>query len=105
LRSRLSIDVHGAIAHDNFVAWQADHSLDVVGGIVARKFEDHHVAAFGIGRKDASMEGDEAPGEGVAAITVGKLRDEEVVAHEERLLHGARRNTEGLVEEDADDHS
>jgi hypothetical protein len=75
---------------------------NVVGGGVARQLEDHDVAALRLPGKDASLKGNDAPGESVAAVAVGDLRDEEIVADEQGRLHRARWDVEGLKEEDAD---
>ena len=74
----------------DLVARQADDALDVVGGVVARQLEDDDVAALGLGAEDAAVEGDDAPRERVAAVAVGELGDEQVVADQQRLLHRAR---------------
>ena len=42
--------------------------------------------------------------ERIAAVAVGQLGDEQVVADQQRLLHRARGDVERLIEEDADDH-
>ena len=39
----------------------------------------------------------------IVAVAVGVLRDEQIVADQQRLLHRARRNVEGLEQKGADD--
>src|SRR5262245_6398753 len=74
LGDRLAVDVQHAAAHSDLVARQADDTFDEVRGIVARQLEDRDVAALGLAGEDAALEGDEAQGEGIAAVAVGELR-------------------------------
>ncbi len=46
---RPAVDVEQAVDHLDAVAGQADHPLDVVGGIVLRQLEHRDVAALGLG--------------------------------------------------------
>ena len=78
-RHFLAVDEKHAAAHGDLVARQTYQALDVVGGVVARQLEDDDVAALGLGRKDAAAERDQVV-ERIAAVAVGELGDEQVVA-------------------------
>ncbi len=101
-RDGRTVDVHLAGDHLDAVARQTDHALDVVDVGLARQPEHHHVAAGRYRAHDAPVEEIGRERERVAGIAVGKLRDEEIVADEQRLLHRAGGNVERLEQECAD---
>ena len=95
-----AVDVEHAVYHLDLVARQADHALDVVGLVVARQLEHDHVAAVGLLGPDAPGEQVGPEREGIAAVAVAVFRHEQIVADEQRRDHRARRNVEGLEQED-----
>ena len=100
---RLAVDVEHAVAHLDLVARQADHALDVVGRLSRGSLKTTTSPRFGSRAEDAAREERRAEGERVAAVAVGKLRDEQIVADQQRRLHRARGDVEGLEEEGAHD--
>src|SRR5262245_34015707 len=85
------------------IARQDYYALDVVGRIVLRQAEHDDVAAVGLRRPDASREQRRGERQRIVAVAVGVFRHEKVVADEQRRLHRARWNIEGLEQEGAND--
>jgi len=79
-RNRLVVDVEDAVLHLNPIAGQPDQPLDVIGRIVAGEFEHHDVAARGGRSHEAARERHDAERERIAAVAIGGLGDEEVIA-------------------------
>ena len=101
---RLAVDVQHAVDHLDAVAGQADHALDVVGGVVLRQPEHHDVAALGLAEAPiAAGEQRRRQRQRIMAVAVGVFRHEQVVADQQRRLHRAGRNVERLEQEGADD--
>src|SRR5579871_386340 len=69
----LVVDVEHAVLHLHPVARKTDQTLDVVGRVVARELEHHHVAAFRSRSKEAPRERDRAEGERITAVAVSGL--------------------------------
>src|SRR6476646_519926 len=76
LGRHLAVDGNDTVVHLDVVAWQANHPFDVVRRVVAGQPEDDHVAALWRATVDTTFEGEEAPREGVAAVSIRELRDE-----------------------------
>jgi len=93
----LSVAVDFLVAHFEHVARDADDALDEVLGRVLGILEDDDVAGLGIGERQ-----DDLVGEGDMGA-VEEFVDEQMVADQQRVKHGARRDLEGLDHEGADD--
>lgn len=112
-----SVDIDGLVDDFDGVAFEADDSLDIVfvfgerfglhaagirhreicGGFFARECEDDDIAAFRA-REACDIFVDEGQSDAVA-----ELRDEELIAFEERGNHGSRGDLEWLDEERSED--
>ena len=99
---RLVVDVEQAFPHLDAVARQADHALDVIGGVVLRQAEHHDVAAVRLRAEDAAREQRRRQRNRIVAVAVGIFRDEQVIAHQQRRLHRSRGDVERLEQEGAD---
>ena len=100
---RLAVDVEHAVDHLNAVARQSDDPLDVVGGVVLRQPEHHHVAATDRLADNAAGENRRRKWQRVMGVAVGIFRDEQIIADEQRRNHRAGRDIERLKQEGADD--
>src|SRR5206468_7896826 len=98
----LVVDVEQAFPHLNAVARQADHALDVIGGVVLRQAEHHDVTPVRLRAEDAAREQRRRQWNGIVAIAVGIFRDEQVIAHQQRRLHRSRGDVEGLEQKGTD---
>src|SRR5262245_44422030 len=85
------------------IAGQADNTPSVVSRISSLKPEYDGIAAGGLRRLDTAGEQRRGERQRIVAVVVGIFRHEKVVADEQRLLHRARWNIEGLEQEGADD--
>src|SRR5215470_11359333 len=83
-------DLHGVTAHRH-------DALDEVPRLVVRILEDHDVAALGLAQAREMRVRERELG------AIEEFVDEDVVAHEERIHHGAGGNGEGLHAALADD--
>ena len=91
--------------HLDAVARQADHALDVVGrSLVSRGSLKTTTSPRSGSLPKMRPENKRRPnGKRIAAVAVGELRDEQVVADQQGRHHRAGRNVEGLEQEGADD--
>src|SRR5581483_10219274 len=93
LDGALAINPNGTIMNLDRIARQADHALDVVRGIGGEgRLEDDDLLAFWI-----APEGDMQIGEGHTGVVSDAAHDE-VVADEQRVLHGAGGNHASLAD-------
>ena len=99
---RLVVDVEQPLLHLDAIAGQADHALDVVGGVVLGQAEHHDIAARGFGAEDAPRKQGRRQRKRIVAVAVGIFRDEQIVADQKRRLHRSRGDVEGLEQEGAD---
>ena len=93
------IDIKRAADHLDAIAGQAHEPLDEIHRGVLGLFEHHDVAALRLTRQNATREDRRAERQGISAISVGVFRDEKIIAHQQRGLHGAGRNIERLIGE------
>jgi hypothetical protein len=100
---RHAVDVEHARLDLEPVAGKADDALDVVRLVVRGQLEDGDVAAPRQPLEHAPREQVQPERERVAAVAVGELRDEQVVADQQRRLHRARGYVERLEREGAHD--
>src|SRR5882762_9485007 len=94
-----TVDPDAAVADVDGFAGEADDALDVVwlGGIEGR-FENDDLLAFGIAPKRSMDVGEWNSG------VVADAAHDEVIANEQRVFHGARRNDAGLAQGAVDEH-
>src|SRR5262245_7990711 len=76
-RAGLVVNVKDAVFHLDMVARQTDYSLDVIGGIVGRQFENCHVATVGGMEQYPPGEQRQPERQRKAAIPVREFRDEQ----------------------------
>ena len=100
---RLLVDVEHAVYHLDAVAGQPDHAFDVIGRIILGQPKHHDVAALGRARPDSAGENRGRERKRIMAVTVRVFRHEQVVAHQQRRLHRAGGDIEGLKQEGAND--
>src|SRR5262249_41015175 len=86
LRSGLAIDVDDAAAHFDMVTRQTDQPFHVVQRGVTRQLEHDDVTALGLAAENAPLEGNEVQRKAVLPVTIGELRDEKVIAYQQRIL-------------------
>ena len=108
------VDMEHAVGDLDAVAGQADHPLDVIGLVVGRQLEDDDVAARRHTGENPPLERDRAEFvrlaaetdgeiEGISAVAIAQLVDEQIIADQQGRDHRSRGNVEWLEEEGADD--
>jgi hypothetical protein len=94
-----AVDVEHAVLHLDSVAGKADDALDIVGRIILRQAEHHHVAALRLGAENAAGEQRRRQRQRIMAVAVAVFRDEQIVADQQGGLHRSRRNIERLEQQ------
>ena len=72
-RHRLTVDIEDAVFHLDVIAGEADDTLDVVGRIVSRQFEDNDITALRRMKENPSGKYRQSQRQRVTAVSIRKF--------------------------------